>query len=147
VLLCDGMPDLQTFHCSAHVDRPYAWVRAAFHRLQRSGAAARPFGVERVVEAHDVAGLPAHTRAILSLHEETRPDAPQITAAEVRASSVSPTATRIEIDGHWADIAGHGPDALSNKTFAERHVRELLEKLVETFRQGVGGPDEDSRAG
>lgn len=128
------MTEPQKVHCYARIDRPYESVRSVLHGLLVEGATTAPVRVHSIRDDHDVAGLPAHTRATVGVRDEAPHESNQLISAEIYASALSPTETGIEVEGHCVD----GERGLVNsaaRAIAEAHVHSLLEGVVERIRR------------
>jgi hypothetical protein len=127
------MTEPHKVHCYARIGRPYESVRDVLHELLGQGAACTLLSIHSVWDQHDVAGLPELTRATLGVEDEAPLEESELASAEIYASSLSPSETRIEIEAHCVDRAGCSMDAATRHA-ADRHVHNLLERVVDRIR-------------
>lgn len=120
--------------CYACIDRPYEAVRSALHELLVEGATTAPLRLDSIYDDHDVAGLPDHTRATANIRDEAPHESSHLISAEIYASALSPSETRIEVQGHCVD-RDHSSVNPAARAIAEAHVHSLLDDVVEHIRR------------
>jgi hypothetical protein len=127
------MSEQRKVRCCASVNRPYASVMGAIHRLSLASTAAAPVHVHSICDQEHVAGLPSVTRVALDW-ERAEPSAPlPVTSAEIYAWAHSPAETQLEVEGHVAPASGPESDA----DVAGASLQALLEKLIDRLRRDI----------
>jgi hypothetical protein len=130
------MPEQRKVQCRASVDRPYASVRDALHRLPLASASAASIHVHSVCDQENIAGLPSVTRVTLGWeHAEASAPLP-VTCAEIYASALSAAETRLEIEGHGVPASGLWSDPEGDR-LAGVCLRAILEKVIDRLRRDI----------
>ena len=136
------MPEQRKVQCCASVDRPYASVRNALHRLPLASAAAASVDVHSVCDQENVAGLPPVTRVTLGCQHASRrtdhadAEASLVSSAEIYASARSAAETQLEIEGHVVRPSG-APIDFEGERVAGACLRTLLESIIEDLRRDI----------
>ncbi len=131
-----AMPEQRKVRCCASVERPYASVRDALHRLPLASAVAATGDVHSICDQENVAGLPAVTRVTLGW-EHTETSAPLlVTSAEIYAWALSAASTQLEIEGHVVPASGPESDADGGRV-AGACLQALLEKIIDRLRRDI----------
>jgi hypothetical protein len=130
------MPEQRKVQCCASVDRPYASVRDALHRLPLASSAAAPVHIHSICDRENIAGLPSVTRLTL-MWEHADASAPlPVTSAEIYASALSAAETHLEIEGHVPAAPGLRSDAEGDRV-AGVCIHALLEEVIERLRHDI----------
>ena len=129
------MSEQRKVRCCASVDRPYASVRDALHRLPLATPAAATGDVHSICDQENVAGLPSVTRVTLGWEHAERSAPLPVTSAEIYAWALSPAETRLEIEGHASPASGPGSD--TDGRVAGACLQPLLERLIDRLRRDI----------
>jgi hypothetical protein len=127
------MPEQRKVQYSASVDRPYATVRDALHRLPLASAPAASVHVHSVCDQEHIAGLPSVTRVTLGCEPAEASALPPVTSAEIYASALSSAETQLDIEGHLVPAAGLCSDAEDDRVRA--FLRALLQTVIDRLHR------------